>query len=208
MADLGETMRLVELTSARLCHDLGGLIGTVGNALEMMTEDEGGDNEVHAFASSAAKALAQRLRLMRAAWGPESETMTITALRALIVPALGARRIGLDMRTLPAGSVFTPPVARVVLNLIMLAGDCLPRGGTVVLMGTPGDLLVRIDGPGAAWPTGLVPCLGDETAALTALAGVASVQMPLTVLLALSRGLRLSPVLGPAGVEALRLDGG
>src|ERR1700679_75829 len=72
MAEMGETVRLVELVCARLCHDLGGLIGTVGNAVDMVAEDIGGDSEVAAFASSAAKALAQRLRLMRTAWGPES----------------------------------------------------------------------------------------------------------------------------------------
>ena len=174
----------------------------------MIAEDDGRDNEVHAFASSAAKALTQRLRLMRAAWGPETEAMTVQALCTLTVPALAARRIGLDTRSLAADCVFSPSAGRIVLNLIMLACDCLPKGGTIVMMGGPADFFIRIDGPGAMWPAGLVPCLRDEAAALAAIATVASVQMPLTVLLAISRGMRLSPVLGPAGVEALRLDGG
>lgn len=208
MANLGETIRLVELTCARLCHDLGGLIGTVGNALEMMAEDDARRNEVHAFASTAAKALSQRLKLMRAAWGPETEAMAVPALRTLAAPALAARRIGLDTRTLPPDTLFSPAAARVVLNLIMLAADSLPQGGTIVLMGNAEDLLIRIDGPGALWPTGLVPCLRDEAAALAALTGVTAVQMPLTALLAIAANMRLSPVLGPRGIEALRLDGG
>jgi histidine phosphotransferase ChpT len=209
MAEMGDTIRLVELICARLCHDLGGLIGTVGNALEMVAEDAGRDNEVLAFASSAAYALTQRLRLMRAAWGPETDAMKLSALVKLVTPALAARRVGLDTRTLPPDCVFSPAIGRVVLNLIMLACDCLPRGGTIVLMGEPADLLVRIDGPGAAWPAGFANCMRDEAAALAALTSARSVQMPLTVLFALSRGLRLSPVLGPtSGIEAVRLGGG
>jgi histidine phosphotransferase ChpT len=206
MAELIDTIRLVEQICARLCHDLGGLIGTVGNALDMVAEDASRDNEVLAFASSAANALTRRLRLMRAAWGPETEPLTVPALVDLVTAALVARRIGLDTRALAADCVFPPPVSRVVLNLIVLACDCLQRGGTIVLMGKPDDLLVRIDGPGAEWPSGFTSCLHDEAAALTALTGARSVQMPLTVLFALSRKLRLSPVLGPSsGVEAVRL---
>jgi histidine phosphotransferase ChpT len=206
MAQLGETIRLVELICARLCHDLGGLIGTVGNALDMVADSVGQDNEVLAFASAATNALTQRLRLMRAAWGPEAEAIKLAVLVKLVTPALTARRVGLDIRAFPPDSVFSPPIGRVVLNLIVLACDCLPRGGTIVLMGEPDDLLVRIAGPDAEWPPGFADCMRDEVAALAALTGARSVQMPLTALFALSRKLRLSPVLSPAsGIEAVRL---
>jgi len=207
MAQLGDTIRLVELICARLCHDLGGLIGTVGNALDMVTEDAGRDNEVLAFASSAANALTQRLRLMRTAWGPETEALELSALIKLVTQALTVRRVGLDTRSLAPESVFSPPVGRVTLNLIVLACDCLPRGGTISLMGEPDDLLVRIAGPDAAWPPGFADCMRDEATAIAALTGARSVQMPLTALFALSRQLRLSPVLGMAsGIEAVRLQ--
>jgi histidine phosphotransferase ChpT len=209
MAQPGDTIRLVELICARLCHDLGGLIGTVGNALDMVTEDAGRDNEVLAFASSAANALTQRLRLMRTAWGPESDTINLSALVKLCSQALAARRVRLDASALPPDCVFPPPVGRVVLNLIVLACDCLPRGGTIVLLGEPADLLVRIVGQGAAWPPGFTECMRDAAAALAALSSALSVQMPLTALFAQSGGLRLSPVMGPAsGIEALRLSPG
>jgi histidine phosphotransferase ChpT len=206
MAELDQTIRLVELICARLCHDLGGLIGTVGNALDMVAEDAGGDTEIVAFASSASTALTQRLRLMRAAWGPEAKRIALPELMKLVSAPLAARRIGLDVRAIPPDCVFPAPIGRVVLNLILLAGDCLPRGGTIVILGAPTDLLFRIDGPEARWPSGFAGCMHDEAAAFAALAGARSVQMPLTVLFALARKLRLSPVLGPgSGVEAVRL---
>ena len=168
MAQSGDTIRLVELICARLCHDLGGLIGTVSNALDMVTEDAGRDNEVLAFASSAANALTERLRLMRTAWGPESDPITLSALVKLVTRAVSARRVRLDVDGLLAGCVFPPSTGRVVLNLIVLACDCLPRGGTIVLLGEPDDLLVRIVGPGSAWPPGFADCMRDEDAALAA----------------------------------------
>jgi hypothetical protein len=126
-----------------------------------------------------------------------------------VTQALAARRIGLDTRALASDCVFPPAIARVVLNLIVLGCDCLPKGGTIVLMGAPSDLLVRIDGPGAAWPPGFADCMHDEATAIAAVTGARSVQMPLTVLFAFSRKLRLSPVIGPtSGVEAVRLGPG
>jgi histidine phosphotransferase ChpT len=208
MAQPGDTIRLVELICARLCHDLGGLIGTVGNALDMVTEDAGRDNEVLAFAASAANALTQRLRLMRTAWGPESDAISLPALVKLVTQALGARRVGLDTAALAPDCVFHPPVGRVLLNLIVLACDCSPRGGMIVLLGEPTDLLIRIVGPGAAWPPGFADCMRDEATALEALTSALSVQMPLTALFAQAGGLRLAPVLGPAGIEAVRLSRG
>ena len=104
MARLSDTIRLVDLVCARLCHDLGGLFGTVGNALEMVAEDAGRDNEVLAFAASATSALNQRLRLMRTAWGPEVDAIKLPALIKLVTQALAARRIGIDTRW-PAGGL-------------------------------------------------------------------------------------------------------
>lgn len=206
MAQLADTIRLVELVSARLCHDLSGLIGTVGNALDMVTEDSDGNNEILAFAATAAIRLKQRLRLMRVAWGPEVDPIPLPALIDLVAGPLAARRVGLETRALRTGCVFPPSTGRVLLNVILLACDSMPMGGTIGLMGDAADILIRIDGLGAAWPTGLVACLRDETAALAALTNARTVQMPLTVLLALTRNLQLSPVFGSAtGIEALRL---
>jgi histidine phosphotransferase ChpT len=206
MAQPGETIRLVELVCARLCHDLGGLIGTVGNAIDMVAEDADRADEVLAFASSAAKALTQRLRLMRAAWGPETEPLALSALLALATPVLASRRIGFDTRTFPADCVFPLATGRLVLNLIVLASDCLPRGGTITLLGGPSDLMIRIDGPAAAWPKGLALCLSDEAEAIAAATNAQSIQMPLTALLAFDRKLILSPVMATtAGIVALRL---
>jgi histidine phosphotransferase ChpT len=209
MAQLTDTFTLVELVCARLCHDLGGLIGTIGTAMDMVLEETDPNDEIVAFAASASKALMQRIRLMRAAWGPDVETMDLVTLVGLATPALARRRTGLDTRALQPESEFVPPLARVLLNVILLACDSLPSGGTIVLLGEPGDLLIRLEGPGATWPADLAGCLREEAVAIAALTSARTVQMPLTALLALGRGVRLTPVLGASsGIEALRMTGG
>jgi histidine phosphotransferase ChpT len=209
MAQLTDTLNLVELVCARLCHDLGGLIGTIGTAMEMVMEEADQNDEIVAFAASASKSLMQRIRLARAAWGPDVDPYELEKLVELVVPLLARQRVGLDTRGLQPDSEFVPPAARVLLNVIMLACDSLPKGGTIVLIGEPEDLLIRIEGPGAAWPAGLADCLRDEAVAMAALTSARTVQMPLTALLALSRGVRLTLVLGATtGIEALRMSAG
>ena len=61
-----------------------------------------------------------------------------------------------------------------------------------MLAGAPEDLFIRIDGPAAAWPTGMALCLANEAEAQTALTDGRHPQMALTVLLAHARPYRLS----------------
>ena len=207
MTDLNDTMRLLEMVCARLCHDIAGLTGTVGNAIEMALEERDNPDGVLAFAGSAGKALTQRLRLLRTAWGPDTGPVSIVALRQLIGGFLDVRRVVLDTAALPRNCTFAPDTGRVVLNLVLLAADCLPKGGTISMVGKPSDLLVLIDESGSGWPAYVIDCLNHDTRAIAGSASAQTVQLPMTVLLARSRGLRLSPVLGPAGIVALRLGG-
>ena len=105
--------------------------------------------------------------------------------------------------TLAAGT------ARLVANVLLLAAESLPGGGTVTLTGeTDGEILVRIDGPRAAWPVGLAAHLADETTAWAALDPAAAssagprLQAPLCVLIARDAGLGMTmPIgVGPRGV--------
>jgi hypothetical protein len=120
------------------------------------------------------------------------------------------QRVAVDISSLDPNTVFPTAIGRIVLNLLLLAADSLPSGGTVVLAGTPRDLFVRIAGPAAAWPTGISVCLADEMEARSALTEGRSLQMALTALLAHAAGIRLSVVLPPIGqneAPILRLGG-
>lgn len=192
MADHAEALRLTELTCARLCHDLGGLIGTVNQALELAAADGPTANEAASLVRLAALTLMHRLRLLRAAWGGEGEALDLTQLRGLAAGLTGAARLTLDLAGLPDDTAFSPPMARMVLNLLLLANESLPGGGRIGLSGGAADVFIGIEGPNAAWPAGLASCLVDADAAFAAMAGPRSIQLPLTALFARDPGLRLS----------------
>ena len=192
-------LRLAERLAARLCHDLSGALGTVMGALELATEDPDAAAEALPVAAEAAAALGARLRLLRAAWGGAAELGT-EELRAL-AEGLRRPRLTIDLSGLAMGTLAAAE-ARLVLNLLLLAADCLGGGGVVRLSGEPGrEMVLTIDGPRAAWPPGFAALLASEEACWQALDSGESVaaramQAPLTALMARAATLRLSMLVG------------
>jgi histidine phosphotransferase ChpT len=210
MAEISDTLRLVELTCARLCHELSGLAGTLGNVIDLAVEEAPAAAETLVVGRDAARELVQRLRLLRAAWGPDSMPLALSALLALAQGRQNAARIRIDSSALPAETIFSPRMSRLILNLILLASECLPGGGIVSLAGSAADVIIMISGPKAAWPMGFAGCLADEATAFAALTGARALQMPLTALLTHGLGLRLSMLMAPGadrGAPPLRLEG-
>jgi histidine phosphotransferase ChpT len=208
MSGASDPLRLAELICARMSHDLGGTVGTLAGALEL-AEDPSVATEALTLANQAAAELRQRLELQRATWGPTAGPLDLAALRTLAEGSPHARRCTIDFSALPENTAFSPPFARVMLNLLLLAGDALNGSGEVTLIGSGTDLILAIAGPRAAWPSGLAGCLASEAGAWAALRDARSLQMPLTALLARAFGLRLTLLMsaGPGGpAPPLRLS--
>ncbi len=197
MSSTHGALRLIELTSARLCDEFGGAVALLEGAASGEARDRA------AFEAGLA-----RLRLRQAAWQAAGRPVSLAQVAAL---ANGLpEHVGVDLSSLPPATVFPGTTGRIILNLLFLAADSLPGGGVVTLAGTVDDLLVRISGPGAAWPAGLALCVVDETATRAALTEAGSLQMGITALLAHGLGVRLSLLMPPATVNQpaiLRLGG-
>jgi hypothetical protein len=135
----------------------------------------------------------------------------VLPLSRLISLARGLpEQISLNASALDPGTVFSATRGRIVLNLVLLAADSLPSGGTILLAGQTGDLFVRLVGAAAAWPPGLAVCIADEAEARAALTEGLSLQTALTALLAHASGIRLSVVMPPVAQNdpaILRLGG-
>ena len=205
MSGSDSTLRLIELTSATLCHDISSLVGSLDRAI---TASVGGSARVPALKKTALDKLTQRLALRAAAWGPEGEPLTPAHMRSLAggLPD----HVMVDASALAQGTVFPAAVGRIVLNLLLLAADSLPNGGTAMLAGSADDLFVRIAGPGAAWRPGMAACFANEREARFALNAWRDPQVALTALLAHEAGIRLSVVLSPTAQNEpaiLRLGG-
>jgi histidine phosphotransferase ChpT len=187
---MDDRLHLAELLTARLCHDLSGLLGGLLGTLELLAEDVAA-TEAATIAVDTAATLNRRLRLLRAAWAGTADTLDLPGLSQL-AQGLVARHIALDAGGLPATTLLSPAMARLVANLLVLAADSLPRGGVLRLDGTATDLIARLNGPEAAWPPGFALMLADPAAAWAALRDPRTLQAPLTTLLAHATGLRLT----------------
>jgi len=159
--------RLAGLLAARLCHDLGGPLGGVLAALELAEEESeaAGEDAPLPVALAGARAMADRLRLLRAAWGAEPGPLSAGEVVVLADGLANRGRLELDFAGLVPEPDFSPETGQVVLTMLLLGASALPGGGTIALAGRADEeVLLRVSGPGAAWPQGLARVLARALA--------------------------------------------
>jgi histidine phosphotransferase ChpT len=128
-------MQLAELLMSRLCHDLISPVGAIGNGLELMEEDDDAiAAEAMELTQQSARRAAWRLQFFRLAFGASGDRAAIglKEVQDLAVGFLDGRKTTLEWPenapgSLPAGA------ARLILLLVLLAADALPRGGVISL---------------------------------------------------------------------------
>ena len=132
-------LSLAELLCARLCHDLSGPVGAAAAGAELLGElgGDGIDGDTLGLVAASAAAAAARLKFFRAAFGPGGRDQACGPLRELISGYLessqsaAAPQIALDWRI--AAADLPASTTRLVLNLVLIARDSLPRGGTIIV---------------------------------------------------------------------------
>ncbi|MHA1152142.1 MAG: histidine phosphotransferase family protein [Alphaproteobacteria bacterium] len=128
-------MRVAELLASRLCHDLVGPIGAVNNGMELLEdEDLGMSGDAIQLSASSARQAANLLQFYRLAYGMAGARIgdDLGNLRELATGFLASSKTMLDWSTVgqPAGE--TPDgLGKLLLNVIVLGDECLPRGGTL-----------------------------------------------------------------------------
>jgi histidine phosphotransferase ChpT len=206
---LKDALRLAEALCARVCHDLSGPLGILGGMLEMLQEETVDRSEALTMASEAATSLQRRLQCLRAAWGSNPGPLSIATATILAEGLSGAGHLRIDFDGLSSDTEFEPEFGRALLGLMLLAADSLPAGGRIAVAGSPTDLVVRLDGPRAAWPPGFAECLRDDAALVSAWDRPRGLAIPMALLLARQAGAEVSLLLptGPAdaGPPPLRL---
>lgn len=154
---MASDLELAELMAARLCHDLVGPVGAVANGVELLGEGGGPDPEVTSLIAASARQATRRLQWFRIAFGsgnalPASAILAET--RRLASGLFDDDRVTLDWPAPDAVSeaAATRPGAKLLLNLVLLALEALPRGGAVqVRLGARGTgLAVTVSASGTA----------------------------------------------------------
>ncbi|CAA7618019.1 conserved hypothetical protein [Magnetospirillum sp. LM-5] len=133
-----DSLVLAELLCARLCHDMAGPVGAAAAGAELIAEMAGDiDAETLALVSASAGAGAARLKFFRSALGPAvgglvSVAATRDQVRAYLdTQSSAVAGVGLEW-TGENGSI-DGGAARLLLNLVLLAKDSLPRGGRIAV---------------------------------------------------------------------------
>lgn len=132
-----DSLQLAELLCARICHDLSGPVGAAAAGAELF-EDMGQapDAETLGLVAGAAAGAAQRLKFFRAALGPAASTpqntkMLRDLMEGYLDTQVSAASPGLMLSWPEPPPALDGATARLLLNLVLLAKDALPRGGRI-----------------------------------------------------------------------------
>ncbi|MBP2276499.1 MULTISPECIES: histidine phosphotransferase family protein [Sphingomonas] len=143
------------LLCSRLCHDLLSPVGALNNGLELLADEH--DPEMRArcleLLSDSAKASANKLKFFRLAFGAAGgfgESVDSREARAAIEGLFGdGHKVKLGW--LVEDATLPKPAIKVLLNLALIAGDALVRGGQLDVGAESNDgqveIVVRADGP-------------------------------------------------------------
>jgi histidine phosphotransferase ChpT len=150
------------LIGSRICHDLISPVGAISNGLEVLAENP--DEEMKQVAldliANSARQAARKLAFARLAFGAAGAMGTDVSLgeaQDLAQEYLAEdKRISLNWKAPRENR--PKPVVKLLLNLLLIAMGCIPRGGEIQVDVQGDELRVRAEGKKAAFP--------DKTAAV------------------------------------------
>ncbi len=132
--DLQIDLRVAELLISRMCHDLVGPVGAVNNGMELLGDDgmEMADDALKLVSRSAGQA-AVLLQFYRMAYGMSGNRQggDLTPMRELAGQFFSHQKATLEWAQAPAPEGLPESAGKLILNMIILAAETLPRGGTV-----------------------------------------------------------------------------
>lgn len=146
---------LASLLCSRLCHDLMSPVGALNNGIELLadeTDPEMRDRCLELLADSA-RASANKLKFFRLAFGAAGgfgEEIDTHEAEAALKGLFGAER-RIELGWVVGNDKLPKDAVKLLLNLAMLAGDALVRGGRLDVGAERQDgeieLAVRAEGP-------------------------------------------------------------
>lgn len=153
-----EITTLMELLSARICHDLVSPVGAINNGLEFMedmADDPEGRKEATNLIAHSATAAGARLMAFRMAYGAGAvdgnvKPEDIQKAFGTLIRTDGKVRQSWD----PFGPLGIPSSShafcKILMGCLMMASDCLPKGGLIFVdAGTGAETLIKAEGNGA-----------------------------------------------------------
>ena len=150
-----DAVELASLLCSRLCHDLLSPVGAMNNGLELLADEQ--DPEMRErcmeLLADSATASANKLKFFRLAFGAGGgfgETIATHEAKAAIAGLYGAEK-RVELGWMVAEDQLPKGATKLLLNLAMLAGDALVRGGRLDIGAEQGpdelEIVIRAEGP-------------------------------------------------------------
>jgi len=172
-----KSVEFASLLCSRLCHDLLSPVGALNNGIELLVDETDPDMRARCLTllTESARASANKLKFFRLAFGAAGgfgDDVDTREARAAIEGLFGDDgRIELGWMV-DDGSLNKTAI-KVLLNLALIAGDALVRGGRLDVGAEKGDsmveVVVRAEGPRIVLDPelkrALVGALGDDAVA-------------------------------------------
>jgi histidine phosphotransferase ChpT len=159
------------LLCSRLCHDLLSPVGALNNGLELLADET--DPEMRArcleLLNESARASANKLKFFRLAFGAAGgfgDAVDAREAKAAIDGLFGSDG-RIEINWLVEEPTLSKTAIKVLLNIVLIAGDALVRGGRldigVEVAGSRTEIVVRAEGPRLVLDPELRTALTGET---------------------------------------------
>jgi len=198
-------MRVSELLTSRLCHDLAGPIAAIGNGAELL-DDEDPDfvRQATTLIGDSAATATKRLQLFRFVYGFSAGGIAGPPPHVLASEYFAGGAAACEYPEAARGLDLA--WQRLGCNLLLIAGEALPRGGKLTLLGEAGRVAVAAigEGPGPSAETSAALARQAPVEALTS----RTVGAYFAGLLAETLGCRLRVAAEPGGFRIVCEAGG
>ncbi|MBY0564117.1 MAG: hypothetical protein K2P58_08020 [Hyphomonadaceae bacterium] len=150
-----ENTKLTALVASRICHDMVEPMSAIIQGLEMIKAQEGGKPDPDALSLldhgvNKAWAKLEFFRFAMAGAVAQGDS-TLDEGREVAHKLYSALKP--ELRWSAPNVAMPRPAVRVIVNLLLIANECLPRGGTVEVTaaksGDAGEVMVTASGPRA-----------------------------------------------------------
>lgn len=143
------------LLCSRLCHDLLSPVGALNNGLELLADEHDPDMRARCLdlLNESARASANKLKFFRLAFGAAGGFgETVDAREAkLAIEGLFGPDGRVELGWMVEAPALSKTAIKVLLNLALIAGDALVRGGRLdvgaEVQGSTTEVVVRAEGP-------------------------------------------------------------
>ena len=146
---------LASLLCSRLCHDLMSPVGALNNGIELLADEQDPNmrDKCLELLADSARASANKLKFFRLAFGAGGgfgEEIDTSEAQAAIEGIFGPER-RIELGWLVNGGKLPKGAVKLLLNVALLAGDALVRGGRLDVGAEVDDdrleLVIRAEGP-------------------------------------------------------------